>query len=460
MGASWGVVIVGGGAVGLGSGLLSNAIQQAFEPGPWNWKQFGEAGLSGAIGGSIGGAVFKGLAPRLGLLKNTSERVEKQLACDLARMGVASFALRHGIVGGVGGFAGDAANQGLGLAFGYQEGGFRWDQFGGAGLGGAFGGAVNYAGMRGMMKVCFRAGTPIMAQFGSKAIEEFKSYEEHGDACDRLISRSECAEDGVLTVRRVLRRFERWGQVLELQVCGQIIGTTHEHPFFVRGKGWTSAGELKAGDEVRLMAPGWIAVESVTDTGKWEKVYNLEIEDDHTYFVGCDEWGFSVWAHNACNPWNDFQQVIKSASGHLTPTQVRKAYAAAANGNWQRFQKILGGRGFQAGEIPTAYRAATNTEPYILLNRTHSTSMPQPKGVGPNGGGLQSHHGLQDKWASANLPGWKYGSAPTVTLETGAAVPGTHGTLPHTVISTRQNARQATREAASKGSWSMVDPIV
>src|SRR5262249_40806908 len=22
--------------------------------------------------------------------------------------------------------------------------------------------------------------------------------------------------------------------------------------------------------------------------------------DFHTYFVGCDEWGFSVWVHNAC----------------------------------------------------------------------------------------------------------------------------------------------------------------
>ena len=28
-------------------------------------------------------------------------------------------------------------------------------------------------------------------------------------------------------------------------------------------------------------------------------VYNLRVADWHTYFVGCDEWGFSVWAHNA-----------------------------------------------------------------------------------------------------------------------------------------------------------------
>ena len=35
------------------------------------------------------------------------------------------------------------------------------------------------------------------------------------------------------------------------------------------------------------------------DTGSWETVYNFRIADFHTYFVGCDEWGFSVWAHNA-----------------------------------------------------------------------------------------------------------------------------------------------------------------
>ncbi len=29
-------------------------------------------------------------------------------------------------------------------------------------------------------------------------------------------------------------------------------------------------------------------------------MYNVRVADHHTYFVGTDEWGFSVWAHNAC----------------------------------------------------------------------------------------------------------------------------------------------------------------
>ena len=44
----------------------------------------------------------------------------------------------------------------------------------------------------------------------------------------------------------------------------------------------------------------WITVEEIFDTGRVEVVYNLRIADHHTYFVGHEqEWGFSVWAHNA-----------------------------------------------------------------------------------------------------------------------------------------------------------------
>jgi YD repeat-containing protein len=168
-----------------------------------------------------------------------------------------------------------------------------------------YGSEANYARAQAMaqwlgFKACFVAGTPIQGPHGAKAIEEFKSYEEHGDACDRIVSRNEHEPDGVLTLRRVLRTFVRTGLVLNLKLPGGIIiGTTAEHPFFVNGQGWTPAQELKVGDQIRLMEPGWTTVEGVADTGRIETVYNLEIEDDHTYFVGTDEGRFSVWAHNA-----------------------------------------------------------------------------------------------------------------------------------------------------------------
>lgn len=41
-------------------------------------------------------------------------------------------------------------------------------------------------------------------------------------------------------------------------------------------------------------------VEDILDTGTYETVYNFRVADHHTYFVGGEDWGFSVWAHNAC----------------------------------------------------------------------------------------------------------------------------------------------------------------
>ncbi|WP_207653846.1 hypothetical protein [Tepidibacter mesophilus] len=86
---------------------------------------------------------------------------------------------------------------------------------------------------------------------------------------------------------------------------------------------------------------------------------------------------------------------------------------------------------------------------YVLFNKTHKGSVPIPKGLGPNGGRLQSHHGLQQQWAKENLTKYGYDPslAPTVTIETGKG-------LPHTIISTAQNARRNARVAQGKGKWS------
>jgi hypothetical protein len=78
------------------------------------------------------------------------------------------------------------------------------------------------------------------------------------------------------------------------------IQVTEEHPFFVQGRGWTPLRDIRPGELIRT-DDGWVAVKSIESTGRVETVYNLEVEDDHTYFVGKPEWGFSVWAHNACS---------------------------------------------------------------------------------------------------------------------------------------------------------------
>ncbi|VTR97042.1 polymorphic toxin-type HINT domain-containing protein [Tuwongella immobilis] len=79
---------------------------------------------------------------------------------------------------------------------------------------------------------------------------------------------------------------------------GQLIETTAEHPFWVVGRGWTPVWELSIGDCLTTITGETVSVEGIHETNRRETVYNLRVSDFHTYFVGCDEWGFSVWAHN------------------------------------------------------------------------------------------------------------------------------------------------------------------
>jgi hypothetical protein len=83
----------------------------------------------------------------------------------------------------------------------------------------------------------------------------------------------------------------------------ETIRTTDSHPFFVQGKGWTSAGELEAGDQMQEADGTWQTLLSSIREAHPEGivVYNLEVAGDHTYFVE-DGSGTAdaVWVHNVC----------------------------------------------------------------------------------------------------------------------------------------------------------------
>lgn len=65
------------------------------------------------------------------------------------------------------------------------------------------------------------------------------------------------------------------------------IDTTTNHPFYVIGKWWVTAGELEAGDEVyRLDGSTAVVTDSELERlAEPIKVYNLEVEYYHTYFI-------------------------------------------------------------------------------------------------------------------------------------------------------------------------------
>jgi hypothetical protein len=62
----------------------------------------------------------------------------------------------------------------------------------------------------------------------------------------------------------------------------------------VEGKGWTKVCDLRAGDEF-LTHNGVKATFRIAKLDAYEEdVYNFEVEDFHTYFVG----PAGIWVHN------------------------------------------------------------------------------------------------------------------------------------------------------------------
>ena len=112
------------------------------------------------------------------------------------------------------------------------------------------------------------------------------------------MARDEWDRTAPIKVNTVEEVFQRFSGIAGLHAGGQYFRTTLEHPFIERFNGWTACSNLRPGDQI-YTEDRWITVEEVHDTGDWEVVYNVRVSDHHTYFVGEEDWGWSLWAHNA-----------------------------------------------------------------------------------------------------------------------------------------------------------------
>jgi hypothetical protein len=139
---------------------------------------------------------------------------------------------------------------------------------------------------------CFAAGTPLLTPTGHRFVEDFQ-------VGDLILSRAEHDPDGPVEAKLVEAIMARTGQILHVHVGGQVIRTTAGHPFWVYNRGWYPAGQLGIGDLLVGHDGQVLPIEDLLNTGEFETVYNLRVADYHTYFVGCQQWGFAVWAHNA-----------------------------------------------------------------------------------------------------------------------------------------------------------------
>ena len=143
---------------------------------------------------------------------------------------------------------------------------------------------------------CFVAGTMVVTAAGLVAIETIQPG-------DMVLAADE--ETGEYAYKEVVRTFVNTTEeithvtISDGEGVQEVIDSTPQHPFYVEGKGWVEASALHAGMTIWFANGTKGTVEDISNEGLEEPVtvYNFEVADFHTYFVG--ECG--VLVHNTCS---------------------------------------------------------------------------------------------------------------------------------------------------------------
>ena len=150
--------------------------------------------------------------------------------------------------------------------------------------------------------MCFVEGTMVLTAAGLVAIESIA-------VGDMVIATD--PETGETAEKEVKNTFvNETEELAHVFVDGEEIVCTPGHKFYAPERGWTSAIKLRAGDKLQLVNGEYVTVEKVQHELLEEpvKVYNFEVEDFHTYYVGAD---CSVLVHNmACEVGDNSQTTV------------------------------------------------------------------------------------------------------------------------------------------------------
>nr|WP_039935269.1 TIGR04388 family protein [Leptospira inadai] len=177
-----------------------------------------------------------------------------------------------------------------------------------------------------VQRSCFTAGTLIRTKEGLKPIEKI----EIGDLVLSLDPKT-----GEMSYKRVSRLFSKETPLIHrvTYTNGNVINTTWNHPFYIRGKGFTEVRNIQEEERSVTVASirnssriertsgiqigaslaaigsrssssnsatwkdeirGTVGIAKIEEVYEKTKVYNFEVEDNHTYFVGKD----GVLVHN------------------------------------------------------------------------------------------------------------------------------------------------------------------
>jgi hypothetical protein len=123
---------------------------------------------------------------------------------------------------------------------------------------------------------CFGAGTPVRTLDGLAEIQKLRA----GD-----IVLTQGSKTGELTYQPVVAVYHNPpNATLRIELDKEAIVATGIHRFWKAGRGWVMARELKPGDSVRTL--GGVAVVKSIDAERTQSVYNLQVADGQSFFVG------------------------------------------------------------------------------------------------------------------------------------------------------------------------------
>ncbi|MEF3311883.1 polymorphic toxin-type HINT domain-containing protein [Paenibacillus sp. GYB004] len=133
---------------------------------------------------------------------------------------------------------------------------------------------------------CFTAGTKVLTDEGEKNIEDIQ-------VGDKVLSKDE--NTGEVAYKEITATFNHeTDEIYKIHVNDQVIESTFNHPFWVDGKGWTFVKDLKIGDLLVQSDGNKLKIESIELEHKHVIVYNMTVDEFHTYFVS----DLGIWVHN------------------------------------------------------------------------------------------------------------------------------------------------------------------
>ncbi|QTQ07258.1 AHH domain-containing protein [Macrococcoides canis] len=154
----------------------------------------------------------------------------------------------------------------------------------------------------------------IQTKFGLKPIETIQ-------VGDEVLSR--CMETGRVTYKKVTDTFHKQTDVITTitLVSGETIKSTPQHLYYTTNRGFIVAEALTDFDTL-LCQNQLIRIKSIETKEMATEVYNFEVEDYHTYFVG----NVCVLVHNDCTDAEmrfDYGALLRSYVGDPPEWMVR-----------------------------------------------------------------------------------------------------------------------------------------